>query len=243
MNTHTISIAESTLRLVIAAVLAGCVGWDREKKGRGAGLRTHMLVGIGSTLIMIVSAFGFEDILGHPDVVLDPSRIAAQVVSGIGFLGTGTILRKGSIKGLTTAAGLWSVAAIGLAVGGGMYVSAAIATIIVLIVLAGIRQLEQKTEKSKKKVSTIQFDADLVNTNILEIQAAIEKQGIKVENIAMRRTEIKEIQHITVTLGETGLPDSISKAVRDLTNGDSITNLSIQYNRTAGKDEDKEEEE
>ena len=134
MNTHTISIAESALRLVIAAVLAGFVGWDREKRGRGAGLRTHMLVGIGSALIMIVSAFGFEDILGHHDVVLDPSRIAAQVVSGIGFLGTGTILRKGSIKGLTTAAGLWSVAAVGLAVGGGLYISAVITTIIIIVI-------------------------------------------------------------------------------------------------------------
>lgn len=242
MNTHTISIAESSVRLVIGAVLAAFVGWDREKKGRGAGLRTHMLVGIGSTLIMIVSAFGFEDILGHPDVVLDPSRIAAQVVSGIGFLGTGTILRKSSIKGLTTAAGLWSVAAIGLAVGGGLYISAVIATLIVMIVLEGIRQLELKTEKNKKKISSFQFDADLVRANILEVQAVIEKQGIKVENIGMRRTGIKEIQHVTVILGEAGLPDAISRAVNELSGIDSVTNLTIQYNKTQGEEESKEEE-
>jgi len=241
MNTHTISVGESALRLVIAAVLAGAIGWDREKKGRAAGLRTHMLVGIGSTLVMIVSAFGFEDILGHPDVVLDPSRIAAQVVSGIGFLGTGTILRHGSVKGLTTAAGLWSVAGIGLAVGSGMYLCAFIAGVVVLVVLEVIRRFEIKEGKDQKKISTFRFDADLVRTNILDIQAIIEKQGIRVESIGMQRTEKKEIQHITVTLGEAGLPNSLSKAVRDLNDNDSITNISLQYNKPEGHDDGKEE--
>jgi putative Mg2+ transporter-C (MgtC) family protein len=95
-----------------------------------------MLVCVGSTLIMLVSAFGFADVLGQQNVVLDPSRVAAQVVSGIGFLGAGAILMRGEIvRGLTTAASLWSVAGIGPAVGGGMYVAAIGATIIILIIL------------------------------------------------------------------------------------------------------------
>src|SRR6476469_2720146 len=93
------------LRLIVAALLGGLVGVERERLERAAGLRTHALVGVGSALFMLVSAFGFADILGTPNVSLDPSRIAAQVVSGIGFLGAGTIiLQREIIRGLTTAA-------------------------------------------------------------------------------------------------------------------------------------------
>src|SRR5713226_8179259 len=100
-----ISIQTALLRLGLALVLGALVGFERERDEKAAGLRTHALVALGSSLFMIVSAFGFADILGTRDVVLDPSRIAAQVVSGIGFLGAGTILqRKEIIKGLTTAA-------------------------------------------------------------------------------------------------------------------------------------------
>ncbi len=96
-----------------------------------------MLVSVGACLFMIVSAFGFADILGSKNVVLDPSRIAAQVVSGIGFLGAGSILLRGEVvRGLTTAASLWSVAAVGLAVGGGLYIEAVAATVVILLILA-----------------------------------------------------------------------------------------------------------
>jgi putative Mg2+ transporter-C (MgtC) family protein len=138
-NTELIS------RLVLAAALGSVIGFERERLSWAAGLRTHMLVCVGSTLIMIVSAFGFADALSGSHVVLDPSRMAAQVVSGIGFLGAGSILLRGEIvRGLTTAASLWSVAAIGLAVGGGLYTAAIAATIIILIILAGIKPLERR---------------------------------------------------------------------------------------------------
>src|SRR5579883_2140530 len=104
-------------RLVIATILGGLVGLERERLDRAAGLRTHALVALGAALLMLVSAFGFSDVLHTPQVTLDPSRVAAQVVSGIGFLGAGTIiLRREIVRGLTTAASVWSVAAIGLAV-------------------------------------------------------------------------------------------------------------------------------
>lgn len=132
-------------RLVLAALLGSVIGFERERLNWAAGLRTHMLVCVGSALIMLVSAFGFADVLGENDVVLDPSRIAAQVVSGIGFLGAGSILLRGEIvRGLTTAASLWSVAGIGLAVGGGMYTAAVGATIIILLILAGIKPIERR---------------------------------------------------------------------------------------------------
>ena len=104
---------ELVARLVLAAALGSVIGIERERLSWAAGLRTHMLVCVGSALIMIVSAFGFADVLGAKNVVLDPSRMAAQVVSGIGFLGAGSILMRGEIvRGLTTAASLWSVASI-----------------------------------------------------------------------------------------------------------------------------------
>ena len=102
-----------------------------------------MLVCVGACLFMIVSAYGFAPVLG-PNVVLDPSRVAAQVVSGIGFLGAGAILARGEIiKGLTTAASIWTVAAIGLAVGGGLYFAAGVSTAVILAILAGVKPLEQ----------------------------------------------------------------------------------------------------
>jgi putative Mg2+ transporter-C (MgtC) family protein len=148
---------ELIARLVLAAALGSVIGFERERLSWAAGLRTHMLVCVGSALIMIVSAYGFAEVLGE-HVVLDPSRMAAQVVSGIGFLGAGSILLRGEIvRGLTTAASLWSVAAIGLAVGGGLYTASIAATVIILIILAGIKPLERRfiTAKQRRQLTMI----------------------------------------------------------------------------------------
>ncbi len=142
-----ISPLEILERLLLAAVLGGVIGLDRERREWAAGLRTHMLVSVGAALVIIVSAFGFADVLGTPNVVLDPSRIAAQVVTGIGFLGAGTIMflqRQQVIRGLTTAAGLWAVAAIGLAAGSGLYIAAALATAVAWLIMAGLKPLERR---------------------------------------------------------------------------------------------------
>jgi len=139
-----ISNVEILLRLAAAAALGSLVGFERERLLWAAGIRTHMLVCVGSCLIMIVSAYGFAGVLGQEHTVLDPSRVAAQVVSGIGFLGAGSILARGEIiKGLTTAASIWTVAAIGLAIGGGLYFAGAASTILILIILAGVKPLEE----------------------------------------------------------------------------------------------------
>jgi putative Mg2+ transporter-C (MgtC) family protein len=136
----------------LAALLGGAIGFERERLSWAAGLRTHMLVCVGSCLFMIVSAYGFMGVLEHEHVSLDPSRVAAQVVSGIGFLGAGSILLRGEIvRGLTTAASLWTVAAVGLATGGGLYLAAVSATIIILIILAGIKPLERRYFSSRQK--------------------------------------------------------------------------------------------
>lgn len=137
---------EILIRLSLAAVFGGIIGLERERKDWAAGLRTHMMVSVGAALTMMVSAYGFSDILGQPNVVLDPSRVAAQVISGIGFIGAGTILflKEGVVRGLTTAAGLWTVAAIGLATGGGMYFAAFIATAIAIVILWLLQPIEKR---------------------------------------------------------------------------------------------------
>lgn len=138
------------LRLLLATVLGGVVGIERGKGDRPAGLRTHVLVCVGSTLFMLVSIFGFGDTtpvhttVDDLGVRRDSARIAAQVVSGIGFLGAGTIIHEGlSIKGLTTAASMWMVSAIGLAVGAGMYVVSIGSTLLTLVVLTVLHKWEK----------------------------------------------------------------------------------------------------
>lgn len=139
-------------RLGLAALLGGAIGFERERLSWAAGLRTHMLVCVGACLFMIVSAYGFMDVIKIDHISLDPSRVAAQVVSGIGFLGAGSILLRGEIvRGLTTAASLWSVAAVGLATGGGLYVAAVAATVIILFILAGIKPLERWYFSSRQR--------------------------------------------------------------------------------------------
>jgi putative Mg2+ transporter-C (MgtC) family protein len=138
----TLNWDEALLRLSLAAVLGGAIGIEREIREREAGLRTHLLVSLGSALFTITSAYGFHAFLtsGQSVVRADPTRIAAQIVTGIGFLGAGAIIRQGlSVRGLTTAATLWVVAAVGLASGAGYYSAAVITTALVLVALYPLR--------------------------------------------------------------------------------------------------------
>src|SRR5476651_603789 len=137
---------ELLLRIALAGLLGALIGVERQLRAKEAGLRTHILVCIGSAMFMLVSKYGFTDLLaqGH-NIALDPSRISAQVVSGIGFLGAGTImLNKQFVRGLTTAAGLWVTAAIGLIIGSGMYAIGIYGTLMTLLVLEGVRQLSRR---------------------------------------------------------------------------------------------------
>src|SRR3954449_10234060 len=132
----TIEWPHVLLRLLIAALLGGAIGFERELRERQAGLRTHLVVSVGSALFTLVSAYGFSDWGAR----VDPTRIAAQIVTGIGFLGAGAIIRQGlSVRGLTTAATLWLVAAIGMAAGAGYWDAALIATFGELLTLGPLR--------------------------------------------------------------------------------------------------------
>lgn len=139
------------MRLALAGVLGAAVGFEREYRAKEAGTRTHFLVAVGSCLIMVVSQWGFRDMIAltaiYPDanIRFDVSRVAAQIVSGIGFIGAGTIMmQKQVVHGLTTAAGLWAVAGIGMAVGGGLYLVGISATVFALIGLEAMRYFLRK---------------------------------------------------------------------------------------------------
>ena len=145
MDLPTITTSDLIVRLVIAAALGGAIGFEREFSEQPAGLRTHLLVSLGACLFTLAGAYGLDAFSGHAaEVGFDPTRIAAQVVSGIGFLGAGAILREGiNIRGLTTAAALWVTAAVGLAVGLGFWIGAVAATVIAVVALFGLKKVER----------------------------------------------------------------------------------------------------
>ncbi|PCE23573.1 methyltransferase [Paraburkholderia acidicola] len=210
---------ELILRLILAAALGSVIGFERERLSWAAGLRTHMLVCVGSALIMIVSAFGFADVLGGDHIVLDPSRMAAQVVSGIGFLGAGSILLRGEIvRGLTTAASLWSVAAIGLAVGGGLYTASIAATVIILIILAGIKPIERRfiTVKQRRQF-TLLIERGAMTFHSLH--DALGSSSPRVKQFVMQQSDdAPEFDEVMITLHRVSAPEyaSICERLRQL---------------------------
>lgn len=169
------------LRLGLAALCGGVIGYQRERKDRPAGFRTHILVSLGSALFMIVSISRF-------DGPSDPTRIAAQVVTGIGFLGAGTIIRQGNIViGLTTAASLWSVSAVGLAAGAGNFVAAALGASMIFLVLSIFKILETRISGGKKLdyLLTVVMSAPLVK--MTELKKAIVAAGAEVVGFELER--------------------------------------------------------
>ena len=181
-----ISPLELVLRLVVAAVLGGLVGLERERLEWAAGMRTHALVSLGSALFMVVSIFGFSDILNEQHVILDPSRVAAQVASGIGFIGAGTIIfRREIVKGLTTAASIWAVAAVGLAVGGGMFLAAISATLLALALLVLARPVKQRLFPNRKEARRVRLVLRR-DTSLAELRSEIEASEVPLERIVVR---------------------------------------------------------
>lgn len=139
------------VRLLLSMLMGGLIGLERERSNHAAGLRTHILVCLGSTLIMLLSIYGFKDFVGEANVRIDPARLATAVITGIGFLGAGTILFTGkSITGLTTAASIWVVGAVGLAIGAGFYFAAIVSTFLILLNLIVFNKLEQRYIRGSK---------------------------------------------------------------------------------------------
>lgn len=197
---------ELMLRLIFAGVFGAVIGLERKAHMKDAGLRTHFVVAVGASLCMIVSKYGFFDTEHMLRVSFDPSRIAAQVASGIGFLGAGMIIfHKSSVRGLTTAAGLWTTAGIGLATGSGMYVVSAGGTGLVIIGLYALKWLDHRL------VGTI----DLVNvigqnspTMIGDIGAALRSINVMIERIDF---DLVDKESVTIGLYVKTLTGQVSK--------------------------------
>ena len=192
---------EDLARLALAAVLGGAIGFERELREREAGLRTHLLVCLGSALFTIVSAYGFRDFLTSGDQVIraDPTRIAAQIVTGIGFLGAGAIIRQGlSVRGLTTAATLWVAAAIGIAAGAGYYSGAVLGTVVTLIALwplriAAFHVFERLRPEERSIVVQLRH-----GTRAAELLDVLEEKHARVEHFQLEDEHDRRI--VTMTL-------------------------------------------
>lgn len=180
-----------SLRLFVAAFLAGLIGWERERDRHPAGFRTHILVSVGAALIMLVSAYGFQEFMNEPNVRFDPSRIGAQVVSGVGFLGAGAIVRQGvTVSGLTTAASLWVVAGIGLAVGAGFIFGAILATILVLISLEILDRFDYLLHKEKRQVFHLKLDGQSVT--IGQLAKVVDAKGGMIYRLEVEPSNAEE---------------------------------------------------
>jgi putative Mg2+ transporter-C (MgtC) family protein len=174
-------------RLVLAAVLSGVIGFEREFHGRAAGFRTHILVCIGSTLIMLTSIHIFD--IYSSVAPVDPARIAAGVITGIGFLGAGTIIHsRSSVRGLTTAASLWVVAGLGLAVGSGLYFGSVVTTLLALITLFVFSRFEHVMIR-KDWYRTIHIEAREGADQLKAIRQALAHFGVEITDFEADRTE------------------------------------------------------
>ncbi|MBA1392345.1 MgtC/SapB family protein [Lactobacillus sp. XV13L] len=179
------------LRLLVAALCGALIGYERAIQRKSAGVRTHIVVAFSSAIIMIVSKYGFADLLKLPDVALDPSRIAAQIVSGISFIGAGTILvKKAQISGLTTAAGIWATAAIGMAIGSGLYVLGIVSTALLFV----IQMLFHDDAIIDKIIMHIRFNIQIEAVNKHNILHTIEEELTTnhVENISVKILSVND---------------------------------------------------
>ena len=227
-HTDTVQyIIEAVVKMLLAVLCSGIIGFEREHSHRPAGFRTHILVAVGSALVMMTSKYVFLEYQGLG--TFDPTRLGAQVISGIGFLGAGTILREGfSVKGLTTAASLWAVSCIGLAVGSGYYIGAFITTIVIYLTLNTFKRFILRGNPSKN----IYIEAENMTKQAADVGAIIKRYGGNLHtleilyadsNSSKRKSDSIVMKAVVFPRDEEGLNMTIS-AIRAL---DGIRDLYI----------------
>jgi putative Mg2+ transporter-C (MgtC) family protein len=184
-----ISDLQIMIRIGCAIFCGAAIGWERERREKAAGLRTHIFVCMGAALVMIVSAFGFTDALARGSSVLDPSRVAAQVISGVGFLGAGVIwFARNKVRGLDTAAGIWTTSAVGLAAGGALYTPALTVTAAILLMNMILKPVEQRFFRRRKEGSMIigldtgRDSAPESHTQLGDIRRLVTEAGLSVRS-------------------------------------------------------------
>lgn len=203
-------------RVVLSMTLCGAIGLEREVRGQIAGLRTHIIVGLGATLFTLVSAYGFLEFYPPEDAGIprpDPARVAAQIVPGIGFLGAGAVIKYGvTVRGLTTAGALWICAAIGMSVGVGYYLGALIATAIVLFALLGLRLMWPLLNRLREDL--VYIDVDLrPGESLVEALELLDELGIHIDDLEERA---EGRRRITIHVPEDSPPEAIAERLRTL---------------------------
>ena len=212
-------VIDAIVKMALAVFFSGVIGYEREHSHRPAGFRTHILVAVGSTLVMMTSEYVFQEYIGLG--TFDPTRLGAQVISGIGFLGAGTILREGfSVKGLTTAASLWAVSCIGLAVGAGYYIGALVTTLVIYLTLNTFKRFILKGNPSKN----IYIEAENMTKQAADVGAIIKRYGGNLHtleilyadsNSSKRKSDSIVMKAVVFPRDEEGLNLTIS-AIRSL---------------------------
>ena len=221
---HIVDQLPMLLRIVVACLCGAAIGYERSVRQKDAGIRTHIIVALGAALMMIVSKYGFFDVVIHDSVQVDASRIASTITTGISFLGAGVIfVRNASIKGLTTAAGIWATAGVGIAVGSGMYfigiLAAALMIIIQIILHKYLRHLDNNIA-SEIKVTLLGG-----NASIDSFVAVLEKNNLKVQSYSFNRGE----DRVTFTLLVRAEAEDMNfeKTIDYIRQNDNVLSLSI----------------
>jgi putative Mg2+ transporter-C (MgtC) family protein len=198
---------EVAAKVGLAAILGGIVGAEREWTGKWAGLRTHMLIAVGSAFLTHVSVL-VGSLYGAGSNAWDPGRIAAQIVSGVGFIGAGTIIQsRGSVHGLTTAAGLWVASAIGIAVGAGFYAESTLVAVVLLLILTVLRPVERRLFRGMRQTVVVQLEPGKKTSDLIGL---LEREGFATEDVSI--TDPAEER--TVRVRFRGRPEDAARLVR-----------------------------
>ena len=191
-----VNVVSITFRILLAMFIGGILGFERERKNRPAGFRTYILVCIGATLVMITNQYMYE----HFEAVVDPGRLGAQVISGIGFLGAGTIIvtRRSQIKGLTTAAGLWAAACLGLAIGIGFYAGAVIGGLAIMIAMFLLYKVDRRIKANGRYINVyIEFGSI---SYISSFMSMLQENGMEILDMTINKGQIPGNENIAIVL-------------------------------------------
>ena len=204
------------LRVFIASVCGGIIGYERSQRQKDAGIRTHIIVALGSALCMVISKYGFDDVLsGGLGYSTDASRIAANIITGISFLCAGVIfIKEQSVKGLTTAAGIWATAAVGMAIGAGMYFTGICTTVILIILQVVLHRLSSKIEGNQTKGIYIELNSDADCS--FELGAIVTRFGSTLQSIERRSDNGLPILHMVIIPKNAASLEQITDSIRQI---------------------------
>ena len=214
---------EYLIRITLAALCGGIIGYEREKRLKNAGIRTHILVSMSAALMMVISKYGFNDVLSNTGIGIDASRVAASVVSAIGFLGAGVIfVRKENTIGVTTAAGLWSTVGLGLALGAGMYVPGTVFTFMVLAIQLLLHN--RRFRFSTQTTGAITLKIDSTDFTIGQVNSIFREKKLDVRNIRLTLQDGGQLLSAIIIFSK---KDNLNDVVHQLESIGTLTSIEI----------------